>query len=388
MPPTDTLHHEDATDDAPPHPRRRVIGVVGAAAAVGIATSLLAGGILDPRATTTDGDFAGETIEVMIPLAEGGGTDTWARFIGQELALTIPGKPGFSPTNDAGGEGITGSNHFAQSAQSTGTEMLVSTATTVVPWVLGRDVVKYSFDEMTPILVNGTGGVLYARTDAGVGGLRDLVDRDSPLVFGGITATGLDLTTLVAFDLLGADVSSTFGFEGRGPVNLALQRGEVDLDYTTTSAYEPAVQPLVEDGSAVVLMSFGQIGPDGDVIRDPNFPDVPTVVEAYEELYGEKPKGAAYEAYRTMLGLTYTYQKGLWVPQDTPEEAVELLRASARELATDPDFNTAAEEVLGGYPIDADDDVAERISATYTVSDSVRDYLLDLLETDYGITVR
>ncbi|MFY9714016.1 MAG: hypothetical protein WAK00_11135 [Microbacterium sp.] len=387
MPQIATLPHEDTDEDAPPHPRGRVIGIVGVAAVVGIATSLLAGGILNPRATTTDGDFAGETVEVMIPLAEGGGTDTWARFIGQELAQTIPGRPGFSPTNDAGGEGITGSNHFAQSAEPSGTELLVSTATTVVPWVLGRDVVKYSFDEMTPILVNGTGGVLYARTDAGVAGIGDLIDRDTPLVFGGITPTGLDLTTLVAFDLLGADVSSTFGFEGRGPVNLALQRGEVDLDYTTTSAYEPAVQPLVEDGSAVVLMTFGQIGPDGDVIRDPNFPDVPTVVEAYEELYGKAPKGAAYEAYRTMLGLTYTYQKGLWVPGDTPDEAVDLLRASARELAADPAFTEAASEVLGGYPIDADDDVAERISAAYKVSDSVRDYLLDLLETDYDITV-
>src|SRR3712207_9279409 len=81
--------------------------------------------------------------------------------------------------------------------------------------------------------------VIYARTAAGVSSVEDLVDRDTPLRFGGISATGLDLTTLVAFDLLGADVESIFGFEGRGPVNLALQRGEVDLDYQTTSAYGP-----------------------------------------------------------------------------------------------------------------------------------------------------
>lgn len=372
----------------PPHPRSRVLTVVGAAAVLGIATTLLAGGILNPKATTTDGDFAGETLQVMIPLAEGGGTDTWARFVGQQLARTIPGTPGFSPINEAGGEGITGTNHFASSAEPTGTELLVSTATTVVPWVLGRTAVKYSFDELVPILVNGTGGVVYARTDAGVSGVGDLVGRKTPLVFGGITATGLDLTTLVAFDLLGADVATTFGFEGRGPVNLALQRGEVDLDYTTTSAYEPAVAPMVSEGSAVVLMSFGQIGPDGDVIRDPNFADVPTVVEVYEQIHGSKPSGPAYEAYRTMLGLTYTYQKGLWVPEGTPTEAVGLLRESARTLAVDPDFNKAAADVLGGYPIQADEDIADRVRKAYTVSDDVRKYLLDLLENDYGITVR
>ncbi|MFP5394487.1 MAG: hypothetical protein ACLGI6_23850, partial [Gammaproteobacteria bacterium] len=40
----------------------------------------------------------------IIPLAEGGGTDTWARFVGQGLTRTIPGQPGFAPVNDAGGE--------------------------------------------------------------------------------------------------------------------------------------------------------------------------------------------------------------------------------------------------------------------------------------------
>ena len=76
------------------------------------------------------------------------------------------------------------------------------------------------------------------------------MDRDVPLEFGGITATGLDLTTLIAFDLLDADVTATFGFEGRGPVNLALQRGEIDLDYQTTTSYESAVEGMVEGGDA------------------------------------------------------------------------------------------------------------------------------------------
>ncbi|MEV4686763.1 hypothetical protein [Microbacterium sp. LWH3-1.2] len=373
--------------DPPPHKPGVVAAFVAITAIVGVVTTAVAGGILNPPSATEDGDFAGETLEVMIPLAEGGGTDTWARFVGQDMAHFIPGNPGFAPVNEAGGEGITGSNHFAQNAEPTGTELLVSTATTVVPWVLDRDVVKYSFADMIPILVNGTGGVIYARSGAGVTGVEDLVDRDTPLVFGGITATGLDLTTLVAFDLLGADVSSTFGFEGRGPVNLALQRGEIDIDYTTTSAYHSAVEPLIADGSAVALMSFGQLDDKGDVVRDPNFPDVPTVVEVYEQLNGEAPSGDAYEAYKTLLGLTYTYQKGLWVPQGTPDAAVELLRESARKMAGDPDFNEKAAEVLGGYPILADDEVAEQVAKAYTVSAATREYVSDLLENDYDITV-
>ena len=373
--------------DPPQHSRRTVLTAVGLFGLLGLGTAVTGGSLLDPPATTEDGDYAGETIKVVIPLAEGGGTDTWARFIGSELVHFTPGEPGFAPTNDSGGEGITGSNHFASSAEKDGTELLVSTATTVVPWVLDRKAVRYSFDKLTPILVNGTGGVIYARRGAGISTIKDLVGRKKPLVFGGITATGLDLTTLVAFDLLEAETSATFGFEGRGPVNLALQRGEVDIDYSTTSAYTSAVEGIAKEGKAVVLMSFGQLDESGKVVRDPNFPDVPTVAEAYEKLHGHEPEGAKFEAYKTLLGLTYTYQKGLWAPADAPEKAVELLRASAHKLAVDKAFNKKAEKILGGYPITADATIGKRVAQAYTVTDATKTYVLDLLKNTYGIEV-
>lgn len=373
--------------DPPAHSRRTVLGAVAGFAALGLVATVLGGDVLNPPATTTDGDYAGETLSVLIPLAEGGGTDTWARFVGAELTEFVPGRPGFSPVNEAGGEGITGSNQFVASAEPDGTELLVSTATTVVPWLLEREAVRYSFDELRPVMVNGTGGVIYARSGPGMQGLEDLVDRETPLEFGGISATGLDITTLIAFDLLEADVTATFGFEGRGPVNLALQRGEIDLDYQTTTSYESAVGGLVEDGDAVVLASFGQLDGNGEVVRDPNFPDTPTVVEAYEQLYGKAPSGEAYEAYKTVLGLTYTYQKGLWVPEDTPAEAVDLLRSSSEEMAANPTFRAEAKEILGGYPLESGEDIAARVQDAYTVSDETVTYIRDLLQRSYDITV-
>lgn len=381
-----TVRPQEPEDRRPPTPRLTAAVVAGfTALAVGV--SVLGGDLLNPAASTTDGDYAGETVEMMIPLAEGGGTDTWARFVATELTHEVPGSPGLAPVNDDGGEGILGTNHFMTSARADGTELLVSTASTVVPYLLDMPAVRYDFSHLTPVLANGTGAVVYARTGAGVRGVADLVDRDEPLVFGGIAATSLDLTTLLAFDLLSADVDATFGFEGRGPVNLALQRGEVDIDYQTTSSYGPAVEPLVEDGTAVPLFSLGQVDDAGEIVRDPNFPDIPTVVEVYEEIYGEQPDADALDTYRAILALTYTYQKALWVPEDTPDEAVELLRSTAEEMGDDPAFQKKAAEVLGGYPIDASPDLAERIGDAYRVDDDVREDVLDLLESDYDITI-
>jgi len=372
----------------PPKPSRRVaLSIVAAFAALAVVGSALGGDLLNPPASTTDGDYAGETVEFLIPLAEGGGTDTWARYIGQELTRAVPGRPGFAPTNDEGGEGITGTNHFMAAAKPDGTEVLVSTASTVVPYLLELPTVRYDFTRLQPVLANGTGAVVYARTAAGVQNARDAIEADKPLTFGGIAATSLDLTTLLAFDLLGLEVDAVFGFEGRGPVNLALQRGEVDIDYQTTSTYDSAVRPLVEDQTAVPLFSLGQVEESGEIVRDPNFADIPTVVEVYQDVYGEAPAADDLEAYTSILALTYTFQKALWVPPDTPAEASELLRSTAETLGADPAFQKAAAEVLGGYPIDAATDLRERIGEAYTVDDDVREHVLALLETTYDIKI-
>lgn len=373
--------------DPPPPSRRAVVAVAAGFSALAVVGSVLGGDLLNPPASTTDGDYAGETVEFLIPLAEGGGTDTWARYVGTSLTQRVPGTPGFAPVNDEGGEGISGSNRFMAGAKPDGTEVLVSTASTVVPYLLEMDAVRYDFTQLQPVVANGTGAVVYARTAADVGGVRDLVDRDEPLKFGGIAATSLDLTTLLAFDLLGADIDATFGFEGRGPVNLALQRGEIDIDYQTTSTYGSAVEPLLESGEATALFSLGQLDDEGQVVRDPNFPDLPTVVEVYEELNGQAPPAEDLETYAAILGLTYTYQKALWVPQGTPLEATDLLRSNAEALGADPAFQEQAAEVLGGYPLDAAEDLAPRIREAYTVDEDVRERVRDLLATDYDVTL-
>ena len=169
-PPSSQVEHIEH----PPVDRKTSVTIMAVFIALAVAAVVFGGNLLNPASSTTDGDYAGETVEVLIPLAEGGGTDTWARFVGTELTRTIPGTPGFKPVNEAGGEGISGTNRFVASAKDDGTELLVSTATTVAPWVLGRSEVTYDFDRLTPILANGTGGVIYGRTESGIQESRGL----------------------------------------------------------------------------------------------------------------------------------------------------------------------------------------------------------------------
>lgn len=326
-------------------------------------------------------------ISLVIPYAAGGGTDTWARFLSPHLTKSVKGGPTFTPENRPGGESITGSNQFVKSGGKDGSKLLVASGTTYFQYLLGRKEVEFDFAKMRPLILNGTGGVIYVSKASGVTSVADLRNPPKPLSYGGISATGLDLSALLAFDLLGLDVKTTFGFEGRGPARLALERGEVNIDYQTSSGYNSEVAPMVEKGDAVPLMSFGEIDKDGKVVRDPNYKDLPTVEEVYEQLNSKAPSGTQYEAYLAFLAAGFPYQKGIWANEGTPDSIVKPFWDAASTLKEDQAFNEAGDKVLGGYPLYSGEDVGATVTKVLTISDTTRKYVLDLLAKKYDTKV-
>src|SRR3546814_6344510 len=93
------------------------------------------------------------------------------------------------------------------------------------------------------------------------------------MIFGGITAAGLDLLALLTFEMLEIEPRVVMGYEGKGPARIAFEQGETNLDYQTTPAYVANVQPLVEEGRAVPLYTLGHFE-DASLVRDPAFPDI------------------------------------------------------------------------------------------------------------------
>lgn len=329
--------------------------------------------------------YQGKTITLLIPFSEGGGTDVWARVMAPYLEKHIEGQPKVVIKNVPGGESITGTNQYVTQAKEDGLLWLGSSGTTVYNRFLGRPEVKYDFQELKPLIVNGTGGVIYVSPKTGIKTVKDLKNPSGPLVYGGISATGLDAASLIVFDLLKLDVKATFGFEGRGPARLALERGETTIDYQTTSAYQSNVAPLVEQGKAIPLMSFGILNEQGEIVRDPAFPDLPTPGEVYKELNGADPSGPAWEAYKSFMPAGFTYQKGLWVPKGTAQEAIDPVYNAVEKMTQDEDFKAKSEEVLGGYPLYRGDRVAEAVREAFKVSEEIQAYMRNLLKSKYDV---
>jgi hypothetical protein len=192
---------------------------------------------------------------------------------------------------------------------------------------------------------------------------------------------------ILAFELLGLEVKTVLGYEGRGAGRLAFERGESNIDYQTTPAYLASVVPLIREGKAIPLMSFGQVNDAGEVIRDPALPELPTVGEVHEQLHGRKPAGPAWEAYKAFTLSGFAVQKILWVKAEAPPEAARAVLEAVDRLRTDAEFQQKAEKVLGGYPALRGDRLEGAIHKAFQLPPPARAFVREFLAKKYKVTV-
>lgn len=353
-------------------------------ATLGFAAGLLATGFISPAAA--DVSFAGKTIEWIIPFSAGGGSDTWGRFNAQLLGKYLPGNPIVVVVNEPGGGSTKGSNLFAARAKPDGLMILGTSASTQFPYLLGDPRVRYEYKDWKIAMAGPTGGVVYTTPSLGLKSVDDIgILKDKDLVYASQGATSLDLVPLLGFQAMGFKVQHVFGFKGRGDGRLAFERGEVNIDFQTSSAFIKNVQPLVEAGQAVPLFSLGVLDEAGNVARDPTFPDLPTYPEAYEKLTGQKPSGPAYDAYMAFFVAGFPAQKMVFLPKDTPDDIVAAYQKAFEDMKADPAYKESAEAVLGTYE-QVTGNLAQALFEKATdLSPELRKQVASMLAENYGV---
>ncbi|RJL09339.1 Bug family tripartite tricarboxylate transporter substrate binding protein [Paracoccus siganidrum] len=356
----------------------------GAVAAV-IAAAGLALATPGPAAAV---DFSGKTVEWWIPFSEGGGSDVWARFFAPYLARHLPGQPNVIIRNVPGGGSITGTNEFAARARPDGLSLLGTSGSTQFPYLLGDTRVRYEMADFEPVLVSPTGGVVYIPASFGITDASELGQiADRELVYASQGATSLDLVPMLAFEVLGLNVRHVFGMTGRGDGRLAFERGEATIDYQTSSAYLTNVVPLVEAGDAVPLFSYGVLDAEGNVQRDPSFPDIPHFLEAYEMMHGEPPSGVAFDAYMAFFSAGFAAQKPAMLPRGTAPEIVEAYRQAFAEAVADPALQAAKGEVLGEYDQAVGEDTVPLYQVATSIDPEAREWVRGYLRDNHRVTL-
>ncbi len=351
---------------------------IKASAALGVAAPFLA-----PRPGMAQ-NFAGQTITIIVPFGVGGGNDLWGRFLAGVMGKYLPGNPTMIVRNVPGAGSVTGANLFAATAKPDGLTLLVSSGSTQFPFLLQEKNVRYDYAKFRFVLAGPTGGVAYITSKLGVDlkSLGKLKGRTIHYASQGVTS--LDLVPLLGFRLLGLDVKHVTGFPGRGEGRLGFERGEFEIDYQTTTAYLRSSLPLVKQGLAVPLFSWGATDKAGNIIRDPNFPELPSIEEAYEIVHGKKPSGVEWESFRAFLISGFPSQKLLLLPEGTPDAIVQTYRKAAREMMSDPEFVKQRDTVLGGYDQLTDEAGEVLYRQATTISPEARDWVKNLLTKEYN----
>jgi hypothetical protein len=168
---------------------------------------------------------------------------------------------------------------------------------------------------------------------------------------------------------------------------LGFERGEFQISYDNTLAFLKERKHLIEDGTAVPLFTFGVMNEDGKIERDPALPDVATVPEYYKAVYGKEPSGAAYEAWKSLMGVSVPLSKSWNLMAGAPKDVVEAWRDAAKEVYAEVMKTPAGKEVFGPYKnIMSDAAIRIRDEGT-TLSPEAAKWLTKYVKVRYDVDI-
>lgn len=340
-------------------------------------------------------DFSGETITVIVPFSEGGGTDSYSRLMAPLFEKNLPGHPTILVLNKPGGGGLSGANYYADHAKKDGTTVLALSTSSQSNWMLGDPRAQFELKDFIPIILSPRGITLYTRGNLGIQDEKTLkgkiekLSSYSPeeLNFGGKTPTSGDLALRVALSLLGVEVNSVWGLGGNGPMALGFERGEFTVNYDNTLSFLQNRENMIEDGMAVPLFTFGVMDENGKIERDPALPDVPTVPEYYKAVFGKEPSGAAYNAWKALMGVSVPLSKSWNLMAGTPKDVIEAWRTAAKEVYAEVMKTPAGKELFGPYKnIMSDAAIRIRDEGT-TISPEAAKWLAKYVKVRYDVDI-
>ena len=333
-------------------------------------------------------DFAGKRIDVLVPFAPGGGSDVYARALQPFFEKHLPGRPTIIVRNVPGARSIPGANQFQDRAKPDGMHVMIVSATTVASFVFDRAKVKFELDKWEPLLLSPQGMIAYASPSLGLSGPKDLTKlKGQQLVFGGQSANSGELRFIMTLHLLGLKTNHVWGMN-RGPARLAFERGELNINYDSTPGYVGNAIQLVKAGKAVPIFSAGVINERGELVRDPNAPDLPHFGEAYEAMHGKKPSGPGWDAWVSVSKMNTMMNKGIFLPAGTPKPVLDAWRTTIQNILKDPEFDKEAGKIIEGYPQFVGEAAKPIIKDAITFSPEAWEWLKNYFKTEHNVTIQ
>jgi tripartite-type tricarboxylate transporter receptor subunit TctC len=332
-------------------------------------------------------DYAGKKVSIIVGAKPGGGADKYARMFAPYFAKHLPGKPTVLVINKPGGANLKAANWFHKNAKPDGMMAVAITTSMHTHMVFGGKKMKYNELEWPTVILSPHGSVVYAHKKTGVTG-KDIVADINALKKAKVLNTSQknptsgEIRAAVAYDMLGIEnLKWVFGLSV-GKRRQSIMRGELQISMDTARSYLKSVMKYVKSGDVVPLMSFG-FYEKGKFVRDPAFPDLPTVGEVYEKLHGKKPSGRKWDMLAHFVQMGVMASKAIALPPKTPANIVNVWIDTAKRITKDKKFKKVAKKLLGAYPQAFGKDAKEIIEAAVNVKPGMKKFMREWVKTEF-----
>jgi tripartite-type tricarboxylate transporter receptor subunit TctC len=315
-------------------------------------------------AAASDDFYHHNRLTMIVAGTPGAGYDLYARAIAAHLPKHIPGHPSIIVQNMGGAGGIKAANYMFNVAPKDGSviAMLQNNNAFALFFDPTNNSIKYDARKFNWIgSPSQEVGLFIMNTNTGLTTVEDIKRKEFTVSSTSATSPQTIYANLINATY-GAKLRVVTGYNGVPECLLAVDRGEVDghVASASSTAWRSQVAPWIASGKSKLIMQMAST-------RDPEYPDVPTLLELVDSPRDKK-------AIEVTLAPAVTGRPYV-APPDVPAERVKLLRDGFDGTMNDPEFLADAKKRrLELAPIGGER-IGKMIEEIYATPSDVADYI-------------
>jgi len=324
--------------------------------------------------------YSGKTIFVYVGRPPGSGADLAARAFVRYWQKYIPGNPTMVVKNVPGGGGSRVWN-LAWDKKNPDAVGIYFSPVSGMAVIIQQEGLRADLSKMPLVGALMSPNMTFVRTER----LKSAAElpQVKGLRFGGqAPAHRFSILGRLSLDILGVEYENVSGFSGASDVFNAVRRKEVDIQTAPLNFYRFTVEPnVVQNGEVIPLWYNPVIDAHGNVVPLPAAAEIPSFIDYYQSVKGVAPEGELFEMYKWLLPNVNGIVYGAFLPPNSPEVALQILRDSFIAVTQDEE-HLAEERKMFGFNLP----VVEPLQGTKIIDDmtnapdEVRDFLKQYIQ--------
>jgi len=275
--------------------------------------------------------YQGKTIRIIVGYPAGDTNDQWPRLFAQFMSKYMPGNPTIIVQNMTGGGSMIAANYVYTVGKNDGLTLGWVSPALYFDQLAGLKEVQFDWPKITWV---GTPveseHVMYMRSDTPYKNIEEIRKAAVPPRCGatGVSSTGHYMPKLME-ETIGTKFNIVTGYQGGGPVDLAVERGELQCRALTIEAFfnrEP-FHTWRKNNFVHTVMQTGRK-------RDARMPNTPLLTELMEQ-YKTPEQGKRLAKVVMAAGL---FGRPMIASPGIPADRVKILREAFAQATKDPEF--------------------------------------------------